>query len=426
MNRKRRYSRWGKGAWKICVCLIFGGMILLNTKIEAKSSTNYDIQLEESLLGASSKASSPNDSENESGNINNWGVNEITGELVSDMSFEQVQNLMDEMLGENSFSLETTLKNMITGKTAVSKEAVQEFLHGLFFDQLEKEREHFFRILLLVLAAAVFSNFAAVFENSQIGDVSFYMVYLLLFTILMNSYQQLGASLGKQLDWLTQFMKGLSPAYFVAISASSGTLSAAAFYQGVLLLVWLVEWMLLTLILPGTNLYVLLCLVNHLSKEDMLSKMAELLETLISWGLKTMLGAVLGLQGVRGLVSPAMDALKRTAIGKTAGAIPAVGNAVNMVTELILTGALLVKNCLGVVAVIALLLAGAAPVIHYGILSLSYRFLAAIAQPVSDKRIVGCLGTMGEGCAMLLRIMMTAEILCILTFVILMMTAGGV
>lgn len=426
MNRKRRYSRWGKGAWKICVCLIFGGMILLNIKIEAKSSTNYDIQLEESLLGASSKASSPNDSENESGNINNWGVNEITGELVSDMSFEQVQNLMDEMLGENSFSLETTLKNMITGKTAVSKEAVQEFLHGLFFDQLEKEREHFFRILLLVLAAAVFSNFAAVFENSQIGDVSFYMVYLLLFTILMNSYQQLGASLGKQLDWLTQFMKGLSPAYFVAISASSGTLSAAAFYQGVLLLVWLVEWMLLTLILPGTNLYVLLCLVNHLSKEDMLSKMAELLETLISWGLKTMLGAVLGLQGVRGLVSPAMDALKRTAIGKTAGAIPAVGNAVNMVTELILTGALLVKNCLGVVAVIALLLAGAAPVIHYGILSLSYRFLAAIAQPVSDKRIVGCLGTMGEGCAMLLRIMMTAEILCILTFVILMMTAGGV
>ena len=315
---------------------------------------------------------------------------------------------------------------MITGKTAVSKEAVQEFLHGLFFDQLEKERENFFRILLLVLAAAVFSNFAAVFENSQIGDVSFYMVYLLLFTILMNSYQQLGASLGKQLDWLTQFMKGLSPAYFVAISASSGTLSAAAFYQGVLLLVWLVEWMLLTLILPGANLYVLLCLVNHLSKEDMLSKMADLLETLISWGLKTMLGAVLGLQVVRGLVSPAMDALKRTAIGKTAGAIPAVGNAVNMVTELILTGALLVKNCLGVVAVIALLLAGATPVIHYGILSLSYRFLAAIAQPVSDKRIVGCLGTMGEGCAMLLRIMMTAEILCILTFVILMMTAGGV
>ena len=202
-------------------------------------------------------------------------------------------------------------------------------------------------------------------------------------------------------------------------------MTATAFYQGVLLLVWLVEWLLLTLILPGANLYVLLCLVNHLSKEDMLSKMAELLDTLISWSLKTMLGAVLGLQAVRGLVAPAMDAIKRTAIGKTAGAIPAVGNAVNVVTELILTGAFLVKNCLGAVAVVALLLAGAGPVIHYGVLSLSYRFLAAAAQPVSDKRIVGCLGTMGEGCAMLLRIMITAEVMCILTFVILMASVGG-
>lgn len=138
-----------------------------------------------------------------------------------------------------------------------------------------------------------------------------------------------------------------------------------------------------------------------------------------------MLGAVLGLQAVRGLVAPAMDAIKRTALGRTAGAIPAVGNAVNAVTELILAGALLVKNCLGAMAVVILLLAGAGPVIHYGLLSLSYRFLGAVAQPVSDKRIVGCLGTMGEGCALLLRIMLTAEILCVLTFIVLMASVGG-
>ena len=65
------------------------------------------------------------------------------------------------------------------------------------------------------------------------------------------------------------------------------------------------------------------------------------------------------------------------------------------------------------------------PVIHYGILSLLYRFLAAIAQPVSEKRIVDSLATMGEGCALLLRILFTAEILCILDFVILMTGIGG-
>lgn len=410
----RRKTDWRRIVLGLLLALFCGQFCSrqVSAMEERKQSNSYGLQTEkdadETNAGTVSGTSDP-----------------VSQELVSDMSFEQVQKLMDEMLGDESFSMETALKNMISGETVFSKEAVQSFLRSLFFDRLEQERANFMRILLLVLAAALFSNFAAVFENGQIGDVSFYMIYLLLFTILMNSYQSLGISMGKQLDWLTQFMKGLAPAYFVAVSAASGALTANAFYQGVLLLVWLVEWLLLTLILPGANLYVLLCLVNHLSKEDMLSKMAELLETLISWSLKTMLGAVLGLQAVRGLVAPAMDAIKRTAIGKTAGAIPAVGNAVNVVTELILTGALLVKNCLGAVAVVALLLACAGPVIHYGVLSLSYRFLAAAAQPVSDKRIVGCLGTMGEGCAMLLRIMITAEVMCILTFVILMASVGG-
>ena len=350
---------------------------------------------------------------------------DITGDLVDEMSFEQVQQLLDEALGKESFSLEKAVKEMIEGKQVLSEEAVQEFLHGLFFSRIEGEKQTFFKILFLVLVAAIFSNFAKVFENGQIGDVCFYMIYLLLFTILISAYQELGNSLEKQLRWMTEFMKGLAPAYFTAVAAASGTISAAVFYQGVLLLVWLVQWVLLTLLLPGANMYILLCLVNNLTREDMLSKMAELLETLINWGLKTMLGAVLGLQAVRGLVAPAMDAVRRTAIGKTVSAIPAVGNAVNAVTELILTGTVLVKNCLGAVAVIAVIFIGVQPVLHYGLLSVSYRFLAAVAQPVSDKRIVGCLETMGEGCALLLRIMLTAEILCILTFVILMATVRG-
>ena len=68
----------------------------------------------------------------------------ITEQLVSDMSLEQVQTLMDEMLGEDSFSIGTALKNMINGETVFSKEAVQQFLRSLFFERLEKERAKFF------------------------------------------------------------------------------------------------------------------------------------------------------------------------------------------------------------------------------------------------------------------------------------------
>ena len=181
------------------------------------------------------------------------------------------------------------------------------------------------------------------------------------------------------------------------------------------MLVWLVQSLLLGILLPGVGMYVLLSLINHLSKEEMLDRMAELLKTVVNWGLKTMLGAVVGLQVVRNLVAPVIDTLKRSM----------VGIAVNMVTELVLTSAVLVRYCLGVVILLAFVAVGVGPVIHYGLQSLVYRFLAAVAQPVSDKRIVESLATMGEGCAMLLKVLFTAEVLCMLDFVILMTSVGG-
>lgn len=346
-------------------------------------------------------------------------------ELLGEMDLSEVQDMMDEMLGEDSFSFTEAVKKLMKGEKLLSKEAVQELLRGLFFSRFEKEKGTFMKILLLILAAAVFANFAEVFDNGQIGEVSFYVVYLLLFMLLMESFSELSGSLNQSLEWITRFMQVLSPAYFLAVAASSGTSTALVFYQGVLVLIWLIQWVLLTLILPAVNLYVILELVNHLSREEMLGKLSELLNTVVSWGLKTLLGFVVGLQVVRGMVAPVIDSLKRTAIGKTAAAIPGVGNAVNMVTEMVVTSAVLVRNSLGAAFLLVFVLVGAGPVIHYGFTSLSYRFLAAIAQPVSDKRMVGCLATMGEGCGMLLRVLLTTEILCMLTFMILAMSFGG-
>ena len=352
-------------------------------------------------------------------------VSELQEELLTEMDFTEIQKMMDEMLGDSSFSLTEAVKGLLTGESVFSKEAVQEFLRGLFFFRFEQEKGMFARILLLILLAAVFSNFAAVFENGQIGDISFYVVYLLLFMLLMETFSKMSMSLSDTLSWMTQFMKGLAPAYFLAVAASNGAATAVIFYEGVLLLVWLIQWILVTLFLPLVNLYILIRMVNHLSREEMLGKLSELLRTVIEWGLKSLLGLVVGLQVVRGLVAPVMDSLKRSAVGKTASALPGIGNAVNMVTELVLTSAVLVRNCLGVAFLLVLFLVGAGPVIHYGFLSLSYKFLAAVSQPVSDRRMVECLSSMGEGCSLMLRIVFTAEVMCMLTFVILMASFGG-
>lgn len=351
--------------------------------------------------------------------------NETINGVLEELDLSQMQKMLDQMLGDESFSVKDMLVSLTKGENVLSEDTVQDMLRSFLFSGLQKEKSLFIKILLLILLAAVFTNFAAVFESGQIGDICFYIVYLLLFILLMDSFSTMSHSLQQTVSWMAEFMRGLAPAYFLTISIASGSSTAVVFYEGILILTWLIQVVILNLLLPGASLYVLISLINNLSKEEMLGKMAELLDTAVSWGLKTLLGAVVGLQVVRGLVAPVMDTLKRSVIGRAAGALPGVGNAVNMVTELVLTSAVLVRNCLGVVILLAFVAVGAGPVIHYGILSLSYRLLSAIAQPVSDKRIVESLSTMGEGCALLLRVLFTAEILCMLDFIILMSGIGG-
>nr|WP_296157061.1 stage III sporulation protein AE [uncultured Blautia sp.] len=351
--------------------------------------------------------------------------NETTENILEDLELDEVQKMLNEMMGEDGFSLKQMVADLIDGKEALSAENIQKFLRTALFNGLENEKSLVLKLILLMFLAAVFANCAEVFDNGQIGEISFYVVYLMVFILLMNSFKEMSASLEKIISWMTEFMRGLAPAYFMAVSAASGTASAAVFYEGVLILVWMIQWILLNVLLPGAGFYVLLELVNNLSKEDMLDKLAELLNTAVSWGLKTLLGAAVGLQVVRNLVAPVMDSMKRGILGKAAGAIPAVGNAVNMVTELVLTSAVLVRNCLGVAILVVFVVVGAGPVLHYGMLSLIYRLMAAVSQPVSDRRLVGAFSTMGEGCALLLRILFTAEILCMLAFIVLMAGFSG-
>ena len=423
MKRRKQSRRWrGKKYAPVMIGMLVLLMNLADLKISNLISGSIICQAAESQ-------SENTETENNSGETEKEKITQTEADTVSDileeLDLSQVQRMLDQMLGEESFSMKDMLDGLIKGEKVLSEDTVQEMLHSFLFSGLKKEKNLLIKILLLILLSAVLANFADVFESGQIGDICFYIVYLLLFILLMDSFSSITRSVQQTITWMAEFMRGLAPAYFLTISIAAGSSTAAVFYEGVLILNWLIQEVILNLLFPGACLYVLISLINNLSKEEMLGKMAELLDTAVSWGLKTLLGMVVGLQVVRGLIAPVMDTLKRSALGKAAGALPGVGNAVNMVTELVLTSAVLVRNCLGVVILFAFVAAGAGPVIHYGILSLIYRFLAAIAQPVSEKRIVDSLATMGEGCALLLRILFTAEILCILDFVILMTGIGG-
>ena len=180
--------------------------------------------------------------------------NQAAQELLEDMDLQEVQQMIDEMLGEDTFSLGQAVQDLMAGKEMINKEKVLDMVWQIVFSQLDRQKDLLVQAMVLALLAAMFTNFSQVFDKGQVGEMGFYIVYLLLFTLLLNGFYNLSGQLEEKISGLLELMKGLTPAYYLAVAASSGVASAAMFYQLVLILVSLIQWTILTFVLPCTGL----------------------------------------------------------------------------------------------------------------------------------------------------------------------------
>lgn len=350
---------------------------------------------------------------------------ETRQKLMEDMELGQMQDAVNQILKEDSFSIEEILNQILKGESLFQKETMSKWFKNIVKAQLQREQKAMFQVVLLVLLAAVFSNFTAVFGDGKTGETSFYITYMLLLALLIKSFGSMGVELKELLENFILFLKALMPSYFLAVTASSGSATAMIFYEAVLFLIYVIQVVFLKGIVPAIYVLALVELVNYLHSEDFLSKMAELLQTLIEWSLKSCMAVVLGMQLIQNMIGPAMDSLKRDIIGKTAASIPGIGNAINGVTEVALGTAVIIRNGIGVVGIIILVCIGIRPVIRLALLAFLYKLLAAVVQPVSDKRMTGALSTIGNGYVLFLKLLLCMELLIFITIAILSISFIG-
>ena len=350
---------------------------------------------------------------------------ETRQKLMEDMELGQMQDAVNQILKEDSFSIEEILNQILKGESLFQKETMSKWFKNIVKAQLQREQKAMFQVVLLVLLAAVFSNFTAVFGDGKTGETSFYITYMLLLALLIKSFGSMGVELKELLENFILFLKALMPSYFLAVTASSGSATAMIFYEAVLFLIYVIQVVFLKGIVPAIYVLALVELVNYLHSEDFLSKMAELLQTLIEWSLKSCMAVVLGMQLIQNMIGPAMDSLKRDIIGKTAASIPGIGNAINGVTEVALGTAVIIRNGIGVVGIIILVCIGIRPVIRLALLAFLYKLLAAVVQPVSDKRMTGALSTIVNGYVLFLKVLLCMELLIFITIAILSISFIG-
>jgi stage III sporulation protein AE len=220
-------------------------------------------------------------------------------------------------------------------------------------------------------------------------------------------------------------MKALVPAYLISVGFVTGSTTSLMYYEAALMLITAVDFIIIKIVIPLINFYLVVTLANNLSKEDMLSKLAGLFSSAINWLLKSLLAAVIGFSAIQGLIVPVADQVKRSALFKASEAIPGVGGALGSVTETVLGAGVLLKNAIGVTGLIVIISICAVPFLKLLMITVIYKVGCATLQPISDKRMVECVNASAKSAGMLLQSVFVGAVLFLLSITIVAVSSGG-
>lgn len=337
------------------------------------------------------------------------------GEGLEQFDFTELNQFLKKEKAGDVLTMERVMEHLMKGElTKLAGEAL-ESLKQVLFSEISVSGRLMGQVLALGLMGAVFTNFSTVFQGSQISETSFFMICMLLFTFLVASLMESMAVAAEVVTDILEFMKILMPSYFLAVAFAGGSMSAVVMYEFTLWVMAAGQWGLGSLILPLIRAYVLLGMSGNLVREEFLSKMTGILEQVTGWGLKTLPGLVLGFHLIQSLILPYVDSLKQGAVQKAVSMIPGVGQGAAAMTQLLMGSGVLIKNTMGMAAVVILLILIAVPVLKLLILMIMYQCVAAVMEPVCDKRLVECVSTAAKGQKMLLQTVVTAALLLVIT-----------
>lgn len=330
---------------------------------------------------------------------------EMTDISADEFKTEDIQEFLDSLTGEQmaGFSFKEIMTKLMQGDLAEVLEQGVGVIKDTLFSELRNNTKLMSQIVVLALIGAVFSSFSGIFGSGHVSETGFYVVYLLTMTFLSASFFASVSIASEVTGKLLNFMRVLLPAYFLAVAASGGAITSAAVCGFTIGAIGLVQSVLSGILIPLTRIYMMMVLAGNLYKEDMISKLTELLGNVILWTMKTVFGVIVGFHVIQGLVLPQADALKNASAMRLAQMIPGIGAGAGAVSQIIMGSGILIKNTAGAAAVVILILLAAVPIIKLCFLMLLYYVAAAAMQPVCDKRLVACMTGAAAGHGLLLK-----------------------
>ena len=319
-------------------------------------------------------------------------VNAQIDEVLGGLDFSALSDMQLGLPGQSGTrSVAETVRALALGEE-ISPEDMLTGVLRLFGSQAARLGALMLAIMLPVLLASLVTHTLAADGGavSSLGRCVCFM--LVLIPVVMCVLAELTHA-RETITETTRRMEQILPLLLTLLMAVGGSASSAFLHPVVVAasgsMVYLAREVILRLVMCTCAVTT----VNHLSDRAHLTRMAHLLRSAVCWLLGVSFTVFLGAMSMQGVCSASIDGVAiRAAKYAVDNFVPVVGGMFSDTMDTLVGCTLIVKNALGVTAMLILVSVLAAPLVRTLAVVAVLKLSAALLEPVADADVVRAIG----------------------------------
>lgn len=321
--------------------------------------------------------------------------------------------------------IDTILKNALKGE--VDNSSLGKRILSLLGKEVLSGIRAVLTILVIVMIHSILKSISESLENENIAKLIYYVQYILIITVVMTNFSEIITMVRETCTNLVGFMNLLVP-LLIFLMLYTGSITTSGVLEPIIL--FMINFMgniIQNVILPFVLIFASLVIISKISDKVQIDKIAKFFKSGIVWFLGIVLTIFVGVVSLEGTLSSSVDGItSKTTKAIVSSAIPVVGKILGDAVDTVLGCGIILKNAVGLLGVIIVIGICIMPVIKLTILTIAYKLLSGVCEPIADTKIVGLLDQIGDIFKILLAILCSISVMLIIgtTLVIKMSNSG--
>ena len=318
-------------------------------------------------------------------------------------------------LGEaEDFSLKETVLDMLGGEWEFSLSGIVQRIARIVAGEAAEVIYIMKKVIVLVLLSAILEALSSSFMTAGVGKLGQHICTAVMIATVIRSFSFAAEAAESAVDTINGISTTLQPLYMLIMTsngrAAEMTVAVPVLYASAAVINFAVK----RLVIPAILLSALITFINCLSERDMLLELADLLSRLCKWGTRLCAGAFVFIMSLIKIGTPETAALAGKTIKAAAQAVPVAGPVMASAAETAAEIVSSIGNSVTAAVMVFIALSAAAPVVRLAVITLVYKFTAAVIEPVASKRIVKSVAKAADYAGILTGAVFTAELMFII------------